>query len=138
VQFVGEDISTSSGLEAALLFFTNASLVCYLQSAALLRAAGVPHGEFTKRLGAALPVLAWLAGESDKAIAAGDHRGTEATLHTYLESFRDLRAYAVRAHAPDRLIAAFADLMQAAIDAGRGHQELSALYEVLRPAAAHA
>jgi len=54
VQFVGDDISTSSGLEAALVFFTNASLVCYLQSAALLRAAGVPHAEFAKRLGAAL------------------------------------------------------------------------------------
>lgn len=134
VQLVGEDISASSGLEAALLFFTNASLVCYLQSAALLRAAGVSHTAFSKRLGAVLPVVEWLVGESDKAIAANDHRGTEATLLTYHQSFVDLQNFARRAHTPDGLIAAFTNVMQQAIDAGRGNEELSALYEVLRPA----
>lgn len=134
VQFVGERISASSALEAALVFFVNASLVCYLQGAALLNAAGIAHSELSKRIESALPALKWLAGESDRAIASGDHRGTDATVETYLQSFRDLKGYAGRTGLPDGLLTAFVETMQKTVQAGRGQDEISALYEVLRAA----
>ena len=133
VQFVGEPISTSSALEAALVFFTNASLVCYLQAAVLVRAAGIPHAELAKRIGSAMPALKWLIGESDRAIVADDHRGVDATVQTYLESFRDLQGYVNRMGLPEDVIGAFVEVMQKAIQAGRGQEEISALYDILQP-----
>jgi 3-hydroxyisobutyrate dehydrogenase-like beta-hydroxyacid dehydrogenase len=131
LQFVGEEISASSGLEAALVFFTNASLVCYLQSAALLRAAGVPLEELSKWVKPSVAMLVSLTQESDKAIAAGDHRGTEATLLTYSESFEQMHAFAQRSGASSQLLGAFSGLMKQAIDRGHGQDEISSLYEVL-------
>jgi 3-hydroxyisobutyrate dehydrogenase-like beta-hydroxyacid dehydrogenase len=133
VQYVGKDISASSGLEGALVFFTLGSLVCYLQSAALLRASDVPLAELSARVKDAAAMLVSLTREADLAIASGSHRGTEATLLTHLDAFAKMRAFTNRAGASDGLLAAFEDLTKQAITAGHDDDELSALFEVLRP-----
>lgn len=135
VQYLGDDIAASSGLENALVFFSMGSFVCYLQAAALLAAAGLPRSMLDTRLKGAFGGIGWMVRTAEPALDSRNHQGTEATLETHLHFWQQVRAFAERSGASGGFLAAFEDLNRKAIAAGHGGHELSALHELLRPGA---
>ena len=133
LQYLGDGIARASGLDNALVFFSMSSVLCYLQGVAIAEASGLPREELAARVPGALKSLQWMIRTSDAAIAAGNHVGTEATMHTHLDFFTQVRDFARRVQMPDGFLDTIVGLAQQTIDAGQGDGELSAFHEGLRP-----
>jgi 3-hydroxyisobutyrate dehydrogenase-like beta-hydroxyacid dehydrogenase len=132
--YVGADIGHANALDAAVLIVLWGSLFGTWQAAAICEAEGFPLETFATALGASMPVLDGAMKDSIQRIAARRFAADETTLssvETCHASVRLIHAISKEHGIHLGLPEALETVFERASDAGRGADDLAAVYQGL-------
>ncbi len=138
IEALGEPIyidgnpGSASAMDAALLFYNYGATFAFFQGISFLMAAGVDWSRYAE-LVIGNQVSADVLKSYLPAIEARSHRGKEATLDVHFAALEGVIGAAEVMAIPHQYMLAVKAQFEAALSAGHGGDELSAIFEVFRP-----
>jgi len=128
---IGAAYGSAASLESAIYFFVYGVMISFIQGAAIAAARGIEVERYTGTVLSRLPNYPRRLGWLGDLIARRGHDEVQASLHIHAGAFAGSLAACREAGIDDTLPAALMHCMERAIAAGRGEQELTAIFEVL-------
>jgi hypothetical protein len=119
-------------LEAALNLPPLMATMGMIQGAYMLEKVGLSVGPYVDMLAAFGPRIDGDLRRQGAAIASDDFGGAEAMLHTWTDGITHITAAFAQQGFDVALTQPIVDLLQAAVAAGYGHEEIAAAIKVLR------
>lgn len=133
--FVGTDPALSCVLDSSLLTFYYGAVLAAFQAGVLADANGVTFDKLIDYIEAYIPTIVGLLDQAKQMVIDGSYKGSDASLNLHftnglLTPFDQARALGISTV----LYQALHKVMQAAIDAGRGDEELPVVFDFLKAA----
>jgi 3-hydroxyisobutyrate dehydrogenase-like beta-hydroxyacid dehydrogenase len=130
--FVGDEIGNASTLDHGVLSFAVGSIVSFLHGAAICESEGFPISSYVSTAVPLLAVLEDIMKTSETMIQKGSYEGSEASLDTWAAGLEHV-AQTSRENGVDRALPEFLlGYFKKARKAGRGSDEIAALFEFLK------
>jgi len=130
---VGTDLSAPIALESAMIGPSLMAIVGMIQGAYLLEQAGLDVGLYAEMMGSATPLLAESLHRQAMAIATNSFTDTEASLGTWAAGLNH-NADAYGEQAGIDLFKPIRELLNRAVNAGYGEEEVAAAIKIFREA----
>ena len=130
-RFLGHDAGHASALDTALLTSLWGTLFGALQGVSVARAEGIPLEAYMASLKGFTPIVDELAIDMVERIGTGRFDGDQATIETCRESIRILTEICTERGIDHGVPDAFDRLFRAAVEAGLGQDDFSALYKIM-------
>lgn len=133
VSFVGSDPALSCVLDSSLLTFYYGTVLSACQAGVLADANGVTFDKLIGYIEAYIPTIVGLLEQAKQMVIDGSFKGSDASLNLHftnglLTPFDQARALGISTV----LYQALHTVMKAAIDAGRGDEELPVVFDFLK------
>jgi 3-hydroxyisobutyrate dehydrogenase-like beta-hydroxyacid dehydrogenase len=128
---IGEAHGSVASLESAIYFFAYGVMISFIQGAAIAAAKGIEVGNYTDTVLARMPNYPRRLGWLGELIERRGHDEVQASLRVHAAAFAGSLLACREAGIDDTLPAALMYCMERAIAAGRGEQELTAIFDVL-------
>lgn len=132
--YIDANSGSANAMDAALLFYHYGATLSFFQGVSLLMASGTDWSSYAEFVGGGGLGSETLKSHA-RAITAQDHQGTEARLDVHFAALQGVARAAQSLAIPDQFISAVKSPFEAALKAGHASDELSAVFEVFRPAA---
>jgi 3-hydroxyisobutyrate dehydrogenase-like beta-hydroxyacid dehydrogenase len=130
--FVGENVGNASTLDQSVLSFAVGSIVSFLHGAAICASEGFPISGYVSAAVPLLPVIEATMKTSEAMIEKRNYGGSEASLNTWTAVLEHI-VQTSRQNGIDRALPEFLmGYFKKALAAGRGSEEIAALFEFLR------
>jgi 3-hydroxyisobutyrate dehydrogenase-like beta-hydroxyacid dehydrogenase len=129
--YLGGNLAAPIALEAAMVGPALMAIMGMIQGAHLLEQAGLDVGFYAEMLPATAPILIESLCRQANAIATNDFSDTEASLGTYAAALNHSGG-AFGHHAGIDLVGPIRELLNRAVNAGYGDEEIAAVIKVLR------
>jgi len=131
--YVGDNLAAPIALEAAMVGPSLMAIMGMIQGAYLLEQAGLDIGDYAEIMAAGAPLMAESLHRQAKAIATDNFSDTEASLGTWAAAVNH-NVDAFGEHGGVDLMKPVRELLNRAVDAGYGGEEIAAVIKVLRQA----
>jgi 3-hydroxyisobutyrate dehydrogenase-like beta-hydroxyacid dehydrogenase len=131
-RYLGEDVAAASVLYTAVWAYDFASRFAYMEAAALVEASGLSVDDFVRSAALRTAQLPRQNDELADRFRRGDFEGDQATVDIYAEGMAPMLGAFGRAGVRARLLEGVAGYAEAARDAGRGLQDVSVVFDLLR------
>lgn len=131
--YVGDNLAAPIALEAAMVGPSLMAIMGMIQGAYLLEQAGLDVGDYAEIMAAGAPLMAESLHRQAKAIATDNFSDTEASLGTWAAAVNH-NVDAFGEHGGVDLMKPVRELLNRAVDAGYGGEEIAAVIKVLRQA----
>jgi len=133
VSFVGADPALSSVLDSSLLTFYYGTFLAACQAGVLADANGLTFDKLIPYIAAYIPTIVGILQEAKQMVAENSYKGSDASLTLHftnglLTPFTQARSAGISLILYDALH----KIMKAAVDAGRGDEELPVLFDFLK------
>ncbi len=132
-QFISGEIGAAVTFDKVYYAFAYGMTQAFIQGAALAHANGFSIEAYSGTVAARLPAFVWKLKQFGEMIAARNHDDVQCRLDVHASAFADTLAMCRELGVDDALPAAMMRNFDRADAAGHGHQEISALFEVLIP-----
>lgn len=130
--FVKETIGSAAALDCAILEAYYGACLAFMHGAAICDAEGVSVETFFSYKAAFLALTEVTADQSLPQIAKTDYFGDQCALNVHHQAFRHIVRLSEESNLDTKFPSAIFNVMQASVDKGRGKEELSVLYDLLR------
>jgi 3-hydroxyisobutyrate dehydrogenase-like beta-hydroxyacid dehydrogenase len=130
-EYVGDGPALANVFDVTVLAFYASAATAVLEASAYARTQGLDFATVEPTLHANVLLLDTFIGHAGQKIANGDYSVDDASLGIYLAALEDVVAAFRAAKFPSRIAVGTRDAMRLGVEAGRAHDDLFALYDVL-------
>jgi 3-hydroxyisobutyrate dehydrogenase-like beta-hydroxyacid dehydrogenase len=132
LNYLGEQVGSAAALDCAVISFLDGAILGLVQGALICESEGLRVDSFGSMLAELAPVVAGEAKHLAEVIQTGAHAEPQATLKTYAVGVNRILRQARDARINAEIPTFTSDLLQRAIAAGYGEEEVASLIKVLR------